>query len=71
MTWLTRNLGWIITLAALLIGAAVGYGRVQQVCTQIDRKAERDQVTREMDQIHQQLQSIERKLDAVILGKRQ
>jgi hypothetical protein len=71
VTWLTRNLGWIITLAALLIGAAVGYGRVQQVCTQIDRKAERDQVTREMDQIHQQLQSIERKLDAVILGKRQ
>jgi hypothetical protein len=69
MTWLTRNLGWMIALAALLIGGAAGYGRVQQVCTQIEHKADRDDVLREMDLIHGQLMSIERKLDAVILDK--
>ena len=71
MTWLTKNLGWMIALAALLIGGAAGYRRVQQVCTQIEKKADKDVVTREMDQIHLQLTSIERKLDAVILHKQQ
>lgn len=63
MTWLQRYLGALITLVALLIGGAIGYGRIQQICTQVQGKAEQ----REMDQIRSQLTRIEGKLDNFIL----
>lgn len=63
MTWLQRYLGALITLAALLIGGAIGYGRVQQICTQVNGKADQ----RELDQIRVTLNRIEGKLDSFIL----
>jgi len=67
MTWLQRYLGTLLTLAALLIGGAIGYGRMQQICTQVQGKADREEVTRDMNQIQCQLDRIERKLDTFIL----
>ncbi len=67
MTWLQRYLGPMLTAAALLVGGAIGYGRVQQICTQVQGKADQAAVTRDMDQIQGQLDRIERKLDTFIL----
>lgn len=66
MAWFTKNLGWIIAALALLVGGAIGYGRVQYITTQVASKADREDVVRELDLIHGQLASIERKLDAAL-----
>ncbi len=69
MTWLSKNLGWIITLAALLIGLAASWGRIAQICTAVERKADVADVNREMDQIHKDLARIEGKIDTLIIQR--
>lgn len=63
MTWIQRYLGALIALAGLLAGGLVACGRMQQICTEVDTKADK----REVDQIGSQLNRIEDKLDAFIL----
>jgi hypothetical protein len=64
MTWLQRYLGAILTAAALLIGGAIGYGRMQEICTQVRAKADQ----RETDRIQTTLSRIEQKLDDFIMN---
>jgi hypothetical protein len=68
MTWLQRYLGAILTAAALLIGGAIGYGRMQEICTQVMAKADRETVQRETDRIQTTLSRIEQKLDDFIMN---
>ena len=67
MSWLQRYLSALITLAALLIGGAIGYGRMQQICTQVESKADQHEIA----QIGAQLNRIESKVDAFILQHQQ
>lgn len=67
MTWLTKNLGWMIALLGLLIGGAVSYGRIAQISTDVHTKADREDVTREMDLLHSDLGRIEAKIDQLII----
>ena len=64
MTWWQRYLGAMIALAGLLAGGLVAYGRMSQICTHVEQKADK----REVDQIGTQLARIEGKLDAFILN---
>jgi uncharacterized membrane-anchored protein YhcB (DUF1043 family) len=66
MTWLTRNLGWMIALAGLLVGGAVGYGRIAQTTTLVQTKADKEAVSRELDLVHNDLLRVEGKLDSLI-----
>lgn len=68
--WLKTNLTCLVTLGALLAGTAATWGRMGAAYQQIDGKADKAAVTREMDQIHEQLNSIEGKLDAFLLHNR-
>jgi hypothetical protein len=66
MSWLTRNLGWIVTLAALLAGGAVGYGRLCQTASTVQNKADKDAVTHDMGLLRADLARVEGKLDKLI-----
>jgi len=66
VTWLTRNLGWMIALAGLTIGGAVGYGRIAQTTTLVQSKADKEAVGRELDLVHGDLLRVESKLDQLI-----
>jgi hypothetical protein len=70
VTWLQRYLGALITMAALLVGGAIGYGRIQQICTQVDRKADKEAMTREIDGVARRLERMEQKLDQLLLQQR-
>lgn len=65
MNWLRSNLGTIITLAVLLLTAGAAYGRMAQLCRQIELKADRTAITRELDQIHTTLRRMEDKIDGL------
>lgn len=78
MKWLKGQLGAILTSITLLIGMGVAYGHLdarQQELTfrqgELDRclqhKVDRDQVLRELDQIHQDLRKIDQRLDGAII----
>jgi hypothetical protein len=71
MTWLSRNVATLFTLAALLIGGAAAYGRIDQICTRVEVKADKEAVTREMDLVHKDLERIEAKIDSLIFQKQQ
>jgi hypothetical protein len=63
MTWLRKNTVVIVTLSVLFGGGLVTWGRMQQLCTQIEAKADSTAVTRELDLIQKTLDRIETKLD--------
>jgi hypothetical protein len=71
MTWLSKNLGWIIALLGMTLGGAIGYGRISQICDEVQGKADQVTVNRELDQIHQQLRCIDGKLDQLLLQRAQ
>lgn len=62
------QVGVVTTLAILLGGGLVGYGRLNQrvdhVCAEAQKKADREPLIRELDTIQKQLTRIEDKLDA-------
>ncbi len=64
MTWLKRNVGPILMALIFVITSVVAVRA--DLCRQIDTKADRQAVTREMDQLHDDLERIEGKLDALI-----
>jgi len=66
MNWLKGQITAAVTLAALIVGGAIGYGRMEEMCTRIDAKADKDQVLRELDQCHEQLRTLDRKIDALL-----
>ncbi len=66
MKWVKNQLSIIITLAVLLGGGLVAWGRMSQMCTQIERKADKEAVMRELDHIQGQLERIDSRLDGVI-----
>ena len=63
MNWLRKQGTIIVTLSILMGGGFVTWGRMQQVCSQIDTKADRASITRELDLIQATLSRIETKLD--------
>jgi hypothetical protein len=69
MTWLTKNLGWMIALLGMMLGGAIGYGRISQIVDQVDTKASQAVVNRELDQIQLKLQCIDGKLDQLLFQR--
>lgn len=78
MKWAKNHLVVIVTLAALGGGGLVTWGRMQQLCTQIDGKADKEDViaamysdrqsiTRELDMIQKHLEAINARLDGVVV----
>lgn len=63
MTWLKTNLGTLLTAVVLLLTAGIAYGRMAELAGQINAKADRAAVVRELDQIQRTLERIEGKLD--------
>ena len=66
MRWIRDNAISLFMAMVVVIGAAAGYGAIRQQCTQIDRKADKEAVYRELDQIRSQLTRMESKLDGLI-----
>lgn len=66
MTWLKRNVGPLIMVLIFLAGSIVGVRA--DLCRQIEAKADKAAVTREMDQVHNDLERIEAKIDTLILN---
>jgi hypothetical protein len=74
MKWIKQQCVVIVTLATLLAGAFVTWGKMQEVCRQIDSKADKAQVAsdraatvRELDLIEKQLAAINTRMDGVIV----
>jgi len=65
MHWIKDNIATLITLAVLLLTVTAAFARMQAVCTQIDGKADKEVVYRELDQIHRTLGRIESKVDGL------
>ena len=65
--WIKQQAGVVITLLCLFAAVVAGYSRLETeqavLCKAIERKADKEQVTRELDQIHLVLQRMEGKLD--------
>jgi hypothetical protein len=72
MTWLKSQLGTVLTAVTLLIAVGISFGRLDarqdELCVQLQAKADKSAVQREMDQIQMHLSRIESKIDQVILG---
>ncbi len=65
--WFRSQIGWILTAVTLLAAACVSWGRMSQICTAVNDKADKSAVTREMDQIQKTLDRIESKIDNHVL----
>ena len=65
--WIKQQMGVVLTLLCLFAAVVAGYSRLETeqsvLCKAIERKADKEQVTRELDQIHLVLQRMEGKLD--------
>lgn len=75
MAWLKQIIGPIVTIVALMVAGSISFGklsaRLDGQCTQMQAKADRASVERELDQIQQHLSRIEVKIDAALLTKSQ
>ena len=69
MKWVKNQVTIFITLAILLGGGLVTWGRMRQICEQVEHKADKEAVMREMDQIQDKLDRIESRLDGVIVQR--
>ncbi len=67
--WLKNQVGLVVTVLGLFAAVVAGYSRLETqqaaLCQAVDRKADKEAVTREMDHIHEALSRIENKLDAL------
>ena len=70
MQWIRDNCISLFMAAVVVLGTAAGYGAVKYQCrqhgVQLERKADKDAVYRELDQIRAQLTRMETKLDGLI-----
>jgi len=73
MTWFKGQIGTLLTAITLLIAVGISFGRLDtrqdEMCLQLQAKADKAAVTREMDQLHGRLDEINRKLDALLLQR--
>ncbi len=73
MKWLKHNLAVILTAATLLSAGAMAFGRLQEsqrsLSLSVQGKIDRDQVLRELDQVHNELANIDAKLDGLIIRR--
>ena len=73
MSWIKGQLGTLITATALLVTVGIAFGRLDtrqdEMCVQLQAKADKSAVTREMDQIQGRLAEINDKLDALLLRR--
>ncbi len=73
MTWIKSQLGVFLTAVTLLIAVGLWCGRLDarqdDLCTQLQTKADKEAVQREMDQVQTHLVEISRKLDTLILQR--
>lgn len=62
MTWIKSQLGTIITVCCLIATVAAGWGhldaRQDRLCDQIEQKADKEPLYRELDQIQKKLDRI-------------
>ncbi|MDD5367377.1 MAG: hypothetical protein PHR30_18745 [Gallionellaceae bacterium] len=65
--WIKQQVGVVLTLLCLFAAVVAGYSRLATeqavLCKAVERKADKEQVTRELDQIQFTLQRIEGKVD--------
>lgn len=70
MQWIRNNVATILTGLVLVLSVAMGYARIATtqaaLCRQIEIKADKEAVYREMDLIQTHLERIEAKLDGLI-----
>lgn len=73
MTWFKSQIGTLLTAVTLLIAVGISFGRLDakqdELCVQLQAKADKSAVTREMDQIQSRLAEINHKLDALLLQR--
>jgi len=74
MKWIKNQGMMLLTLAILIGGGLVTWGRMQQVCNQIEQKADKETVQanreamiRELNEIQKQLVAINVRMDGVII----
>ena len=60
--WIRDN---VITLVIVLFGVGSAWGMVALQCKQIDAKADKETVYRELDHVRESLARIENKLDEI------
>ena len=65
-TWIKSQVGTLLTLIVLVVGVAVAWGRIDEQCGQIEAKADKEAVYRELDHIQETLFIINGKLDCII-----
>ncbi|MDD3444185.1 MAG: hypothetical protein PHS60_02140 [Zavarzinia sp.] len=65
--WFKNQIGVVVTVLGLFAAVVAGYSRLETqqaaLCQAVERKADKEAVTREMDHIHAALERIENKLD--------
>lgn len=66
MTWFKRNVGTLVVILLFVITSVVAVRA--DLCRQIDKKADKEAVTREMDHVHQDLLRIEAKIDLLLVN---
>jgi len=70
MDWLKNNIIAIFMALVVCLAAAAGYGAIRQQCRQfagqIDAKADKEAIYRELDQIRTQLTRMESKIDGLL-----
>jgi Tfp pilus assembly protein PilO len=82
VNWIKTQFGPLVTLTIVLIGGLMAWSRLAacveavelrqaDLRTIVETKADKSAVTREMDQLHAQLDRIERKIDQIVLSKQQ
>lgn len=73
MAWIKGQIGTLLTAVTLLLAVGISWGRLDvrqdEICRQVQAKADKDAVTREMDQVQTHLAEINRKLDTLLLQR--
>lgn len=72
MSWFKQILGSVVTIVGLTIAGSISFGRLssrqEDLVADVQAKADKEAVEREMDQLQSHLARIELKIDQVILG---
>jgi len=66
MKWLRDNAISLFMAAVVVLAAAAGYGAIRQQVGDIDAKADRETVYRELDQLRATVNRIEGKVDELL-----
>ena len=75
MSWLKSQIGTILTAIVLLVSVGIAYGGMRttqaRLCEELQTKVDKEEVRRELDQLHTQMSRIESKLDQALFERTQ